>query len=649
MTGPGKQPCPHVARLKHHLQLQVLAEQLLPSRVMSLDRAELTTALERVGAAVALPPSVLFGVLERVVHWDAPSEKSGVQKFVGLLWPFQLPGSGDLNIYRPELALIPATFEEKTAKCLELLFNFWMYRAVAMATKDDQRLLLWTSEAMQALCLRTIAEDPNLGEAENTILCELTTISSGLAALCNLELVLTSPEADSMYSDLVALQSVGDGSRAFLQTVALAIRDSVYLDAKLSMAKQSEAAIIEIRPVLMGINDSLLELQADNDMTLVARAELVRGCLKSWLRVSLGLSSDFWQSLQSRLVTEIGVIYKACLDTKSTASTKDLDATLQLLTDAAATFPDLTTVAASRAALAQVVAAKQREGSLSEINGVLAQTSCLETAAAGLDKLTDLMARLSFSSLGDEMMGKMGTSISTLVQFGVTSWPHGDVDRACDACSELKDVMEPHFVPARAMFCQLLVDSRALHVCSSQLREKLLDQEGGIIDDELKIGDGEISRLLVLLRRCEAYFETPELPGSIASDEEFLKRIHTLIADTSDLKRDIGKVFRDRVFERLVGVEAELVDLQGGLSGGGAWTDSLGNDPNKLKQWDWVFAKAKETIMRDKAVAGMKRKIDAYAGVPLWTTEVCKLSVSLTHPTSGQKHRSTVDRGPMYS
>lgn len=622
LCNSGQSSSGEAKRLKHHLQLHALAESLQTDRISALESQELSTALEKLSTTVKIPDSVLVDVAAHNFHRELHlvSDNEGVNRVFDIAWPWKAFGTEadeKVDIRHPKLSQLSVEWSDKVKFVQKYLFNLFVDGLLEGLSPEKQDLGLALARTLVGRTEQVSTLIADLTEEQSAFLCEMSTIGNGLTALLDPPSIFVSEDAEALFTDLVALKDMKDTTAECKHTVAVALHDSPFLQGKLAVMTENQAAVMELRPVVVSVLEALRQAEGCVATDLAGKTDALEKALLVWPRLACGMNYEVIRFIHEDLLARIVSIGEGALCDGASLTIADLMMVNAFLVDAMKSMPADVVLPSLKSRVAAKVSSMQRQGNVESIMEVLQRMQTPEGAGAALDKLSHLLSTVLFENLGDEGMALMAKGVDNLVTFLSMNFLHSDTDKATDAISELVEILEPGVVTPRVPFAQCFVEARSMKRCHDAVQQQRNNRDG---DQEghgfLGVEPTTITELAVLLEKVRSNCEWH------GSSEHLNEHDTKAFADMRALQQQCqlvlisyGEVHRSKLMAEADTLAAQLDQLKGGLADGGDWTDALEGYKNKVCEWEHFFGIAMNTIGKAKGVAGLKKPIDAYARV----------------------------------
>jgi len=601
-------------KLKNHMKIFSLAEALNPSKLPQLEKVELSAALRQVREHAEIPPSVLAAVLTRCVNDELPraTDRESIERIIKLVWPWPT-GPDKLDMHRPALSCIDLPMGEKT-KLFQTFFTQLLQQTIAAMSPGDEDLLKSTSELLSEMADKVSMSEESMDEDAGAFLCELSTAIAGLVGLMDVTGIFTNANGEQIFEEMRQLKATGNTARPVVQACALAVADCPHLRTRLLRATENEAGVLEIRPVVAAALGHVSASKSNPD--LAERVASMKSALDLWPRVITTLQEeDITKPWEVSILQALQQIVSTILPSGGGDPDQgDLKLGLGLVSEAASVFPMDTTVPTWVAQFTKLVAEGDRKGSVDEVKKVLAQTTTADQANAHMSLLEGLLGKLSFAGLSDGIVDMMVVTASALIDLASESFPGQLVGRVHSVCSDLcRDIPEDKS-PERLQIMQQLVDGASLATAVGDVTERhpYCDKEewrkGTFRSDDVRVGS-----LLVLIEKVGEHLGTDKRMFKECDSKAF-EQMQALFDQAVENRIKIGSILRELLVEEAEPLKEQLHSVKGGLSEGADWMAAL--DDNQCKEWNQFFAAARQTIMKDKAVASMKDSVNKLAKAP---------------------------------
>lgn len=369
----------------------------------------------------------------------------------------------------------------------------------------------------------------------------------------------------------------------------------------------------------------------------------------------------------------------AFADSKQGAKMQDMSAILAMLAEACAAFPDEASWPNAMAAISQAMNENTRDGNLTEIAEVLGSVDTADGALSNSGRLEKFLAERSFTSLSETALEKIAPAMAGMVQAAAKSFPGEIVGRmhamvqairaprppfgngwtsaharmrqatlrvTCPIntgglymfwgcwCLRLlllwlasaeaqtlrrvalsKDIfgqVPADYIPKDVILLQGIVDASSFVVAIERVKASGAGEDGAFDAMLLDEADQSVVTLSVLRERLVEHMSLRSNGPWGALDTVFDK-FRALLAQAEELLVKIGIARRQLAMDKEARLEATLKSLQYGLEGGADWLGTL--SATDAKDWKKLFAAAQTSIMKQKGVAGLKKRISDYEQV----------------------------------
>lgn len=609
-------------RLKNHLRLYGLAESLQAANIAGLNRAELVHAVTELTQIVKLPIPVQLCLFKRFVQEEPTPAIGDMQQasaYLDLVWPWGLPGDGSVaSLVKPKLGGLQVPFAEKYELFKRYYFDRFVSELVAEAVVTQACFFLRTMNQLGDKVSAALAEASiDQAQDEGDALAEFAVICNGVKALYEPAVLFRDSVGESFFEDLRALGRLSDEARPCLQCMALAIAESTSLGPRLAKITRCEASVLELRPIML---DTTTGLEEVSELTGREMLDKLCECLKHLPRVTCALDDILTIHLQEKLLKEVQRAFDNCKAAvvEGHVDVGALKVGAELFKEAVVVFPSEPEVAQQRQALVAMLSESERAGSVKYAESLLGEV--VNGGRPVVDKkLADLKKLVDEASLQCEPGGAMHAliecSIGALIRIASDDFPDFSLDQYTALAADML-----RFIPSVAAEVvdplQALVDGRSMKASTDKLRMKCVTGEGDR-DEDLNFSavgkdDIDLATVVALITKLEA------VKDSLEGNEVFKTAYDKMIVEMQRSQCLVNNIGGHIVKESIKGVgalQSKLNDLKGGLAGGINWLDGL--ETQKRTVWRSLYAYAQKTIMSEKAVAGMRKDLDAYGKVDL--------------------------------